>query len=51
MTDDEQLAAILEMDERELLIFILSAPEFLTDSYYDKFRNVIFLRAVQLGVY
>ena len=46
--DDREAEMIMEMSERELLVYILDNPFYLTDFYYSKFGNAIEERARQL---
>ena len=49
--NEKEIARIMQFTERELLVYLLISPEFLTDSYYSMFRTAIIARATQLGVY
>jgi hypothetical protein len=52
MTSDErECLRISKMSPHELLVYVLTYPEYLTDSYYKKFKAAILTRATQLGFY
>ena len=51
MTNDQHVKRIMVMTERELLIELLTSPEYMTDGYYRVFRDAIIKRATELGVY
>ncbi len=40
-TDEKEIKMISTMNEWELLSYVITNPEFLTDSYYSKFGNAI----------
>ena len=47
-TDNEYIARIELMSERELLDEAMGVPEYLTDPYYYSFRHALQLRHTQL---
>jgi len=51
MSDEQEIKTIASMSERELLEYVLSFPELMTDSYYGKFRTAVIKRARELGVF
>lgn len=41
MTDEMMIKEIAKYNTKELLSLVMSAPEYLTDGYYGKFRTAI----------
>lgn len=48
MTDEEEIKKISKMSEWELLSWVMSFPESMTDGYYRKFRDAVNQRYQEL---
>lgn len=51
MNNKEWIKKIRTMSPHELLEFVLTHPEYLTDGYYREFRDAIYARAKALNLY